>query len=636
MGNEVHVVAHARSGTQWGAAVTSHLTSIEELEVQSFTSICPRIGIHAAAEPDGVAVAGPAGRLTYGELTQRASALAGRLRAAGVGPGSCVGVFLERSPEFVVAACGVLWAGAAYLPIDTASPPDRVEFVLSDSGTSTVLTSTQQQPLLPAGRWRPLLVDERGPGADDPSAAPHAVEPEELAYVIYTSGSTGQPKGVELTHANLVNLIDWHVGAFGVTAQDRASQVASLGFDAAVWEIWPHLAAGAAVHLPDDTTRRSPQLLRDWLVAERITVAFAPTALAEQLIHLDWPAGTALRTLLTGADVLHRRPAADLPFRLVNNYGPTECTVVATSGAVAPDSADDGAGTPSIGRPIADTTALILDGELRPVPPHQPGELCLAGSLVGRGYRNDPELTADRFVTVPIEGRGTERVYRTGDQVRLLENGEIAYLGRLDSQVKIRGFRIEPAEIVASVNRFPGVAASAVVAGRGPDADAEPELVGYVVPTNGARPDAAGLRAFLSTRLPEYMIPARFVAVDGLPLTLNGKLDAAALPAPAPANLLPDPADGSGSTASGGAGGGSVQAQIAEMVRTLLKIPAVDVGENIFLLGGHSMLAMQLVLKIRQAFGVRLSLRQVFGEPTVAGLAAEVERQMPGSAEASR
>src|SRR5215210_4927612 len=169
------------SGTQWGAAVTSHLTSIEELEVQSFMSICSRIGIHAAAEPDGVAVAGPAGRLTYGELTQRASALAGRLRAGGVGPGSCVGVFLERSPDFVVAACGVLWAGAAYLPIDTASPPDRVEFVLSDSGTSTVLTSPQQQPLLPAGRWRPLLVDERGSGADDPSAAPHAVEPEELA-----------------------------------------------------------------------------------------------------------------------------------------------------------------------------------------------------------------------------------------------------------------------------------------------------------------------------------------------------------------------------------------------------------------------------------------------------------------------
>ena len=368
-------------------------------------------------------------------------------------------------------------------------------------------------------------------------------------------------------------------------------------------------------------------------MADRITIAFAPTALAEQLIHLDWPAGTALRTLLTGADVLHRRPAADLPFRLVNNYGPTECTVVATSGAVAPDGADDSAGTPSIGRPIGDATALILDGELRPVPPHQPGELCLAGSLVGRGYRNDPELTADRFVTVSVEGRGTERVYRTGDQVRLLENGEIAYLGRLDSQVKIRGFRIEPAEIVASVNRFPGVATSAVVAGRGPDADAEPELVAYVVPANGARPDAAGLRAFLATRLPEYMIPARFVAVDALPLTLNGKLDAAALPAPAPANLLPEPA---GDDASVGAGGGSVQEQIAEMVRTLLKVPAVEVGENIFLLGGHSMLAMQLVLRIRQAFGVRLSLRQVFGEPTVAGLAAEVERQMLGSAEAAR
>ena len=243
----------------------------------------------------------------------------------------------------------------------------------------------------------------------------------------------------------------------------------------------PTSRPGAAVCIADEATRRSPQLLRDWLVAEKITIAFAPTVLAEQLIHLAWPAGTALRTLLTGADVLHRRPAAGLPFALVNNYGPTECTVVATSGTVEPAQGDD---TPSIGRPIGDTTALVLDGSLQPVAPGDAGELCLAGALVGRGYRNDPELTASRFVTLHRDSGPPLRVYRTGDQVRLLDNGEVAFLGRLDRQIKLRGFRIEPAEIVAALDRTGGVAASAVVAPRG-EPDGEPELVAYVVPARG-------------------------------------------------------------------------------------------------------------------------------------------------------
>ena len=620
----------------------SNLTSINALDDPdltgtdtAFRSVCALIRTRAAADPDRIAVADAAGALTYAELVRRAGRLAARLRAAEVAPGACVGVFLDRSPEFVVAACGILWAGAAYLPVDTTSPPDRVGFVLADADVATVVTSAHHQPRLPEGPWRPLVVDGPGPEGWNSHAAPLAAsDPGDLAYVIYTSGSTGRPKGVELTHANLANLVDWHVTVFGVGPSDRASQVASVGFDAAVWEIWPHLAAGATVLFADDATRRSPQLLRDWLVEQKVTISFVPTVLAEQLIHLPWPGGTALRTLLTGADVLHRRPSGELPFRLVNNYGPTECTVVATSGAVAPET--EGQTAPSIGRPITNTTALILDGALRPVPPGEPGELCLAGALVGRGYRNDPELTASRFVTVAAgDGAyaGDVRVYRTGDQVRLLENGEIAFLGRLDKQVKIRGFRIEPAEIVAAIDRFPGVAASAVVAHRtsddDPDAPAEPELVAYVVTADGAAaPSAPDLRAFLASRLPEYMVPARFVGIDALPLTINGKLDESALPAKAAENLL----QGQGDPAGGGAG--SVEEQIAAIVASLLKLPTIEPTENIFLVGGHSMLAMQLVLRIRQAFGVKLALRQVFEAPTVAGLAAEVTRRTSANAAA--
>ncbi len=619
--------------------MTAHLTSTNALGLResvgtgaAFTSVCARIRAHAARDPHHVAAADAAGALTYADLVRQADDLASRLRAAGVRHGSCVGVFLDRSPEFVVAALGVLSAGAAYLPVDTASPRDRVGFVLTDADVAAVVTSAAQRPNLPEGTWGLLSIDgPAGDGSGRQAGSPVDVAPDDLAYVIYTSGSTGQPKGVELTHANLANLVDWHVTAFGVRRTDRASQVAGLGFDAAVWEIWPHLAAGAAVHFADDATRRSPHLLRDWLVDRKITISFVPTVLAEQVIHLPWPRSTALRAMLTGADVLHRRPSRELPFQLVNNYGPTECTVVATSGAVAPDG--DGPTTPSIGRPIAGATALILDGALRPVPPGEAGELCLAGALVGRGYRNDPELTADRFVTV-ARGDAALRVYRTGDQVRLLDNGEIAFLGRLDKQVKIRGFRVEPAEIVAAVDRFPGVAASAVVArttteGDG-DTTAEPELVAYVVPAaEAAAPTGPDLRAFLASRLPEYMIPARFVSIDTLPLTINGKLDEAALPSRAAERLLP------GQAGPGGPGGsvasvGTVEEQISGMVCSLLEVASIDPRENIFLAGGHSMLAMQLALRIRQAFGVKLTLRQVFVAPTVAGLTAEVESRIAG------
>ncbi|HEY0812342.1 MAG TPA: non-ribosomal peptide synthetase [Pseudonocardia sp.] len=601
--------------------MTTHLVRDDVLEREAapeavFGSVCTVISFHAAARPDHPAVVDETGRVTYAELQRRSGLLAARLAEHGVGPGSCVGIFLDRSTDFVVAAYAVLRAGAAYLPLDIATPGERLAFVLADAGTAVVVT--RDAGALPTGPWTTVDVTEQGAGAPG-GVAPG---PDDLAYVIYTSGSTGSPKGVELTHTNLINLVDWHVEAFAVTADDHTSQVASVGFDAAVWEIWPALAAGATLHVAGEATRRAAPALRDWLVAEEIAVAFAPTVLAEQLIDVAWPPGTRLRTLLTGADALHRRPPVGLPFTLVNNYGPTECTVVATSGPVDPHGA---AGPPTIGRPIADTAALVLDDELAPVAPGQQGELCLAGALVGRGYRNDPELTARRFVTLHGDGGSPLRVYRTGDRVRLLPDGQIDFLGRLDRQVKLRGYRIEPAEIVAALDRVPAVRAAAVVARHNAETDAEPELVAYVVRAEGAAPTAQELRHHLAARLPDYMIPAKFVGIVELPVTLHGKLDEAALPSPSPENLLPGQVGAPSATDdAAGSTTGSIQEQVAALVCELLKVSAVGADDNIFVVGGHSMLAMQLVARIKHVFGVKLALREVFEKPTVIGLANAV------------
>jgi acyl-CoA synthetase (AMP-forming)/AMP-acid ligase II len=404
--------------------------------------------------------------------------------------------------------------------------------------------------------------------------------------------------------------------------------VAGFGFDAAVWEIWPHLTAGASLHVADEMTRRSPLALRDWIVAEGITISFVPTVLAEQLLRADWPPETALRILLTGADMLRRRPRVGLPFTLVNNYGPTECSVVATSARVLPGVETDG--PPSIGRPIANTTALILDEALRPTHPGDVGELCLAGALVGRGYRNDPQLTASRFVSYSPESGVPLRLYRTGDRVRLQSNGEIAFLGRLDEQVKIRGYRIELGEIAAWLDRCPGVAGCAVVARDphqgGDEAFAEgPLLVAYVAPTPDARLTATELREFLAQRLPDYMIPARFVTIAELPTTANGKLDRSALPLPTADNLMPNKVSAGARDQEDSLD--ELRRQMATLVASLVGQNSVDAEANFFMIGGHSMLGAQLVAQISERFDVKLTLRQLFGAPTVASLSAEVARR---------
>jgi amino acid adenylation domain-containing protein len=495
-------------------------------------SIPHAVAARAREMPDALAVSAHDDVLTYAELERRAGALAGRLCDLGVGPGIVVAVCLPRSAAFVVAALAALKAGGAYLPVDAASPPERVQLMLTDCGPYAVIADPEMGAA-PDGPWAEIDVREaRRPGGGslrewkDPRA-------EHLAYVVYTSGSTaGRPKGVEVTHGSLANLVAWHRRAFVITPDDRAHVYASPAFDASVWETWPYLAAGASLHLPPDAVRSDPAALRDWMLGERISIGFVPTPMAERMLALTWPAQTPLRALLTGADTLHRYPSPSLPFTLVNNYGPAECTVVSTSGVVGCRA--DGT-LPPIGRAIDNVDVLILDAARRPVPPGMPGELYIGGAGLARGYRHHPELTADRFVPhPPVPGA---RLYRTGDRARLLPDGSLAFLGRHDDELTIRGRRVDLEEITAALGAHPGVAAAAVVATAG--AEGEREMIAYIVPAAGGALSRASLVWKLRRRLPPHMVPSVYVVVPALPLTTNGKVDRAALPAPDARNTLP-------------------------------------------------------------------------------------------------
>ena len=423
------------------------------------------VSAQAAANPQALAVVGGSLSLTYGELEARANHLAHYLLSLGVVPEMPVALFLGHSTDFVIGALGILKAGGAYLPVDPACPVERLALMMKDTGARFLVTESCRLPRISRGPWTTISVDSDAQIiARGSSASPTAeVKPSNLAYLIYTSGSTDKPKAVEITHDSLLNLMFWHQRAFGVTATDRAPFMAAVGFDAAVWELWPYLAAGASLHMPEDEAIHIiPESLRDWLVRERITICFVPTPLAEQVMTLEWPPETELRIMLTGADTLHQYPSPKLPFRVVNNYGPTECTVVATSGYM--ESANHQDMLPSIGTPIDNTQIYILDENLQPAPIGAPGELYIGGAGLARGYRNRPELTAEKFIPNPFSRESNARLYRTGDFGFYLGDGRIAFAGRSDDQLKIRGHRVEINEIIAVLGRHPAVQSSTVVA----------------------------------------------------------------------------------------------------------------------------------------------------------------------------
>nr|MDZ8289085.1 amino acid adenylation domain-containing protein [Nostoc sp. ChiSLP01] len=571
--------------------------------------------------PDAVAVVFEDQQLTYHQLNCRANQLAHYLRSLGVGAEVLVGICVERSLEMVVGLLGILKAGGAYVPLDPEYPIDRLRFMLEDSQVSVLLTQQRLVEQLPQHQAQLVCLDTDSPlisqfSQDNVIAFGKAtsiadVQATNLAYVIYTSGSTGQPKGVLIAHQGLVNLVFWHKRAFKITSLDKATQLASTAFDAAVWELWPYLTAGASIYLAKSQLLSSLENLQDWLISNNITIGFLPTPVAQELLSLKWPTeNLALRTILTGGDKLHQYPSDLIPFQIVNNYGPTENTVVTTSGVVVAKEQDRT--SPTIGRAIANTQVYILDSNLQPVPVGVPGELHIAGVGLARGYLNHPELTQEKFIFNPF---GSGRLYKTGDKARYLPDGNIEYIERTDNQVKIRGFRIELGEIEAALSQHSDVQISCVIPRE--DTLGDKRLVAYVVAHQDCTPTTSELRQVLKAKLPEYMIPNAFVMLESLPLTPNGKVDRRALPAP---DLY------SSRTGKYVAPRTPIEELLAQIWAQVLKIVQVGIHDNFFELGGHSLLATQLVSRIRNIFKVELALRELFARATVAELAQEIEQ----------
>ncbi|MEQ0559642.1 amino acid adenylation domain-containing protein [Amycolatopsis sp. NEAU-NG30] len=580
--------------------------------------------------PDAEAVACGADRISYGELNARANRLARLLTAHGAGPERRVAVALPRSVDMIVAVLAVLKAGAAYLPVDPALPPQRIERMLADVDPVAIVSAGGVD--LPASGV-PVVVLDQADTRDVLAAQPShdladaerrsPLHPGHPAYVIFTSGSTGDPKGVLVPHRNVVSLLTATRDAFGFGPGDVWTMLHSLAFDFSVWEIWgPLLSGGRLVVVPADVTR-SPAELLELLAAERVTVLNqTPSAFAELL--RAQPRKLALRTVVFGGEALafervqewyERYP--DSSAQLVNMYGITETTVHTTILALDPELVAASSARSLIGTALPGLAVLVLDERLQPVPAGVAGELYVAGSQLARGYLNRPELTATRFVACPFGAPG-ERMYRSGDLARWRPDGTLEYLGRADDQVKIRGFRIETGEVAAALAGHPGVARAAVVARE--DIPGDQRLVGYVVPEPGSTAeDLPGLlRRHAATVLPEYMVPSAVVVVDGFPLTANGKLDRRALPAP-------DYAAAATRRAPVTAREKALCAVFAEV----LGLPEVGVDDNFFELGGHSLLAARLVARVRAVLGVEPAIRVLFEAPTVAALAGVLDTAGP-------
>jgi amino acid adenylation domain-containing protein len=568
-----------------------------------------RVQAWADAAPEAPAVTCGGRTLSYRELDERACRLANRLVRLGVGPEVPVVVCLERGPELVVCLLSVLMAGGAYVPLDPTHPAERLRAMAADCGARVLLTREALRDAVPPPQGvHTILVDaEWGEIAGESAERPRrAVADENLAYLVYTSGSTGTPKGVAVHHGGLRNLCAWYAGAFALTPADRVSQLASPGFDALAFELWPCLTHGACLQIVPDEVRTGAGELRDWLVRQGTTAAWVPTPLAEPLLKLEWPDDTVLRWLHAAGDRLQGRPVAGAPFTVTNSYGPTECTVAATSGRVE----SGGARPPTIGTPIANTRVYVLDGRMRPLPAGIPGELFLGGVQVARGYAGRPGLTAERFLPDAFGAPGT-RVYRTGDQVRWLRDGTLEFIGRLDEQVKIRGLRIELGEIEAVLRSRGDVAEAAVVVRE--DRPGGRRLVAYVA---GSAPEDT-LRDHLRKALPDYMVPGVFVFLPSLPVTPNGKVDRRALPAPE----VRVPAPGAAEPRN------FVEVQLIQIWEELLGVEGVGPTQSFFELGGSSLLALPLFARINGSLHCDLPVSTLFAAATVRQLADVIIQQ---------
>ncbi len=562
--------------------------------------------------PDNSAVVFDGRSLSYRQLNDKANRLAHNLLSLKTQTGTAllvnnplIAIAVERSADMIIGLLAILKAGGAYLPIDPAYPAARIRYMLDDSQAPLLLTQSHL-PIV-GHNCAVLYLDEREVAGRPTENPARQSGPEDLAYVIYTSGSTGLPKGVMIEHKSLINLCTWHIGAFAVQASDKATLLANSAFDASVLELWPYLATGACV-MPANLEALMAKDLWQALNENTVSISFLPTPIVNTLSDYPTANATQLRLLVTGGDTLHHCPNS-LPCPLINAYGPTESTVVATSTAVMPN------GYLGIGRPIANTRIFILNAGHRPQPPGIPGELCIAGAGLARGYLNQAELTAEKFIDVELFGK-TERLYKTGDLARWLPSGNLEFLGRVDRQIKLRGFRIELGEIEAVLNQHSDVKEAAALLY---NKDGNPRLVAYVTLSVSIESISELLQTWLKAYLPNYMVPSNFMVLDKLPLTPNGKIDRKALPEPDIDIQAEQPPHT------------ETEHLLCSLWSQLLRVDVTSIGVHFFATGGHSLLATQLVSRIRESFDIDMPLRTVFEYPILREQAEWLDRQQRGS-----
>jgi natural product biosynthesis luciferase-like monooxygenase protein/amino acid adenylation domain-containing protein len=577
--------------------------------------------VEAQAErtPDAVAVDFEGTRLTYGQLERRANQLAHHLRSLGVGPEVLVALCVERSAEAVVAMLAILKAGGAYVPLDPSYPQERLALMLEDAKAPVLLLQEHLLPRLPRVSAAVVRLDGTGQSfAHLPAEPPQvACTDNPLAYVCYTSGSTGRPKGVCVTHRGVVRLLV-DTDYVQLSPRDRVAQASNLSFDAATFEVWGALIHGACLVGIGRDVALDPERYAQRIREHGLTVVFMTTALFNQFARTRPSAFTPLRYLLFGGEACDPGAIREVlekgrPQHLLHVYGPTEVTTFSTWYEVR--SVPEDATTVPIGGPIAHTSCHVLDEALAPVAPGGLGELYLGGPRLARGYLGQPELTAQRFIADPFSPDPEARLYRTGDRVRLLPEGALVFVGRVDRQVKLRGFRIEPGEVEVALSRCPGVREALVLVRE--DSPGEKRLVAYLVTRPGQELDEEAVREALGRQVPEYMVPSAFVSLESFPLTPNGKVDHSALPAP-------EEARGEDFVAPGN----EVERTLARVWADVLRRERVGLHDNFFDLGGDSILAVRLVARAHQA-GLSLTVPLLFTHPTVGELATRLAPEAP-------
>lgn len=546
--------------------------------------------------PSAIAVVAEDESISYAQLNDRANMIAGQVREKVSESGHAIGLLSHSSIDMIAAMLAILKCGCAYVPLSPLAAPARNEYILTDCAAKLVLV---QQELLQdyTGLATPQLVIPEHSGGLQAQVS-HTLSAEDLIYIIYTSGSTGNPKGVAVKHGGIMNMLYYYNHLFGVNEGSRMSQVANVSFDASAFEIWPALSHGACLYIPPRSMGADPDLMKQWLIENQIELSFQPTAIAEYLLKSNWPADAALRVLNVAGDKLNYFPQQKLPFDLYNLYGPTEDSIWTT---FAPLQSDKPLPYYSIGKPVANKKIFILNKYNKLQPVGVAGELCIAGHGLAKGYVNNEKLNAEKFIANPFAPG--QRLYRTGDQARWQPDGNIEFLGRIDNQVKIRGNRIELGEIETQLASHPHIA-EAVVAVH--EKGGDKLLVAYYVAASEV--DAGVLRAFLTERLPGYMVPAYFVRLQKLPVTPNGKLDRNALPAP---EIKKDSAYLAAST--------GLQEELVNIWAQVLKLDreAIGVQSNFFELGGHSINIIVLCRSVNEAFGTNITVAEMFRLPTI-------------------